>query len=199
MAIPQNSTLKHIMKMLLVVVLVVVLAGGVSHLVFASMARKSSMWRYAERALAKRAPDYDLRHCVDLEPKDRKDFSKSSWKPMPCINTATANYNSDFRAGNCAKFVQDPERWSFREVDADETVPGDLIIFFMNNGRARHAAVYTQDSILGPLCATTMYPKGGYYRYFPYRLCMLFTRCFGSFTTLKYYRYDAEIVPAEGV
>jgi len=45
--------------------------------------------KIAKSALAKRSPDYDLRKCVDLEPKDRKDFTNSNWRPMPCIDTAT--------------------------------------------------------------------------------------------------------------
>lgn len=170
--------------------LLIVAIGLVSHFAFARKAQSSPMWRYAARALAKSAPDYDLRNCVDLEAKDRKDFSNTTWKPMPCINTATSNYNPGYRAGNCAKFVQDPAKWSFREVDAKDAVPGDLIIFFMKNGYARHAAVYTQDSLLGPLCATTTYPKWGYYRYFPYKIVLWITRLFDSFDEVKYYRYS---------
>ena len=172
------------------ILLLVVAIGLVSHFAFAHKAQSSPMWRYAARALAKSGPDYDLRNCVDLEAKDRKDFSNTNWKPMPCINTATSNYNPDYRAGNCAKFVQNPAKWSFREVDAKDAVPGDLIIFFMKNGYARHAAVYTQDSLLGPLCATTTYPKWGYYRYFPYKIVVWITRLFDSFDEVKYYRYS---------
>lgn len=179
----------RVFKIAICVLASLVLIGVASHFAFAAVARKSPAWRYAERALAKSVPDYDLRNCVDLEPKDRKDFTNANWKPMPCINTATSNYNPDLRAGNCAMFVQDPKRWNFREVSASAAVPGDLIIFFKKNGWARHAAVYTQNSLLGPLCATTTNPKGGYYRHLPYRLVLLITRCFGSFSTIKYYRY----------
>jgi len=111
---------------------VALLAG--SHWLFAAQARRSPQWRYAARALKRTVPNYDLRKCVDLEAKDRRDFTQTNWKPLPCINTATSNYNPDFCAGNCAKFVQNPSRWGFREVSEREAVPGDLIIFFMRNG-----------------------------------------------------------------
>jgi hypothetical protein len=166
-----------------------VVVGIVSHVAFSFSARRSPMWQYAASALKKTKPNYDLRNCVDLDAKDRKDFTDTKWKPHACINTASSNYNPDFRAGNCAKFVQDPGKWHFSEVRAKDAVPGDLIIFFKKNGYARHAAVYTQNSLLGPLCATTMYPSG-YYRYFPYKLCVWFTRWFGSFSSVKYYRYS---------
>lgn len=185
-----KRTLARVMRARVIVSLAMVLAVGVgSHFAFVRVARTSPMWRYAERALAKTAPDYDLRYCVDLEAKDRKDFSNTKWKPLPCINTATSNYRADFRAGNCARFVQNPARWGFHEVEACEAVPGDLIVFFKKNGWARHAAVYTQNSLLGPFCATTAYPGGGYYRYFPYKICLWVTRLFGSFSSYKYYRY----------
>ena len=174
------------------ILLTLTVVAIVSQWAFSISAKKSPYWKYAERAMAKTSPDYDLRYCTDLELNDRKDFTNSKWKPMPCINTATSNYNPTRRAGNCARFVQHPDDWGFAEVKAQEAVPGDMIIFFMKNGYARHAAVYTQDSLLGPLCATTMYPKGGYYRYFPYKICLWVTRMFGSFNRVKYYRYSGK-------
>lgn len=179
----------RMMSRFFIFVLCLILVGVLSHLMFAFRARQSPMWRYAAYAMMRNAPDYDLRNCVDLESKDRKDFSKTRWKPLPCINTATSNYNPNYRAGNYARFIQNPEHRNFREIPKEEAVPGDMIIFFMKNGYARHAAVYTQDSLVGPLCATTAYPKGGYYRYFPYKIVLWFTRLFNSFHSVKYYRY----------
>ena len=106
----------RIRKWAICILLLVVAIGLVSHFASALKARRSPMWQYAARALAKNAPDYDLRNCVDLDAKDRRDFSNTNWKPLPCINTATSNYNPDYRAGNCAKFVREPARWSFRKV-----------------------------------------------------------------------------------
>lgn len=177
------------MKKAIIVLLVAISLGFVSHFIFAHHARKSPKWQYAASALERSTPSYDLRYCIDLEAKDRKDFTNSRWKPMPCINTATSNYNPNLRAGNCARFVNDPGKWGFFEVAEKDAIPGDLIIFFLPNGYARHAAVYIQDSLFGPMCATTMYPKGGYYRYFPYKIVLWVTSRLGSFNKVKYYRY----------
>lgn len=56
-------------------------------------ATTSPQWEYAKRALANQSANYDLRYCIDLPEGSRKDFSKTSWKPLPCINTATSLYN----------------------------------------------------------------------------------------------------------
>lgn len=184
-------TPKHVYMLSAIALSALVLMGIAvgSHLLFAAQARKSPQWQYVAHALAKKEPDYDLRNCVDLEQKDRRDFTKASWRPLPCINTATSCYNPDFRAGNCARFVQNPARWGFREVSADEAVPGDLVICFMASGYPRHAVIYTQDSLLGPLCATTVLPGWGYFHYVPYKIILGVTRWFGSFKTVRYYRY----------
>ena len=179
----------------ILVVLALIGLGIGSHWFFAAQARKSPAWRYVARALEKSVPDYDLRNCVDLDAKDRKDFTDKDWRPLPCINTATSIYNPDFRAGNCAKFVRNPAKWGFREVGAHKAVPGDMIIFFKKNGYARHAAIYMQDSLLGPLCATTVLPRWGYYHYFPYKIALCSSWFIDSFSSVKYYRYSGAVPP----
>lgn len=118
-------------------------------------ATTSPQWKYAKRALVCHGANYDLRYCIDIPAESRKDFTESSWKPMPCINTATSFYNDTRRAGNCNKFMANPEKWGFHEVSADEAVPGDLMLFLRKKDGARHAGVYTMNSLLGPLCANT--------------------------------------------
>lgn len=144
--------MKPFLKLLLalVVVLTLIQAGFYWH------ATTSPQWEYARRALGNKSANYDLRYCVDLPEDSRKDFSKTSWKPLPCINTATSLYNDKHRAGNCNKFMADPARWGFHEVTEAEAVPGDLILFLRKKDGARHAGIYTMNSLLGPLCANTV-------------------------------------------
>ena len=63
---------------------------------------------------------------MDLSAADRKDFTHSRWKPLPCINTATSFYNEHHRAGNCNRFMANPAKWYFVEVTEEDAVPGDL-------------------------------------------------------------------------
>ena len=104
-------------------------------------ATRSPQWEYARRALECKAPNYDLTYCVDLSAADRKDFTHSSFKPLVCINTASSCYNYRHRAGNCNSLKAHPVRWKFREVSAVEAVPGDLMLFVTDTGRAPHAGV----------------------------------------------------------
>lgn len=147
----------------------------------------SPQWKYAKRALDCRGANYDLRYCIDLPADSRKDFTETSWKPMPCINTATSFYNDKLRAGNCNKFMANPERWGFHEVSAKEAVPGDLMLFIRKKDGARHAGVYTMDSLLGPLCANTVI-KGMFVHLLPIKP-LLAVHAIG-FYKVKYYRYN---------
>ena len=133
---------------------------------FYSHATRSPQWEYAKRALACKKANFDLRYCVDLPANSRKDFTNTSWKPMPCINTATSLYNDKYRAGNCNKFMSNPEKWGFKEIPENEAVAGDLMLFLRKKDGARHAGVYTMNSLLGPLCANTIV-KGAFVHFLP--------------------------------
>lgn len=150
-------------------------------------ATTSPQWKYVERALACHGANYDLRNCIDLPADSRKDFTNTSWKPLPCINTATSLYNDKHRAGNCNKFMANPEKWGFHEVSEDEAVPGDLILFIRKKDGARHAGIYTMNSLLGPLCANTTL-KGIFVHFMPIKP-LLFVQAAG-FYKVKYYRYQ---------
>lgn len=150
-------------------------------------ATTSPQWEYAKRALACKGANYDLRYCIDLPEGSRKDFTKTTWKPMPCINTATSLYNDKHRAGNCNKFMANLERWGFHEVSEDEAVPGDLILFIRKKDGARHAGVYTMNSLLGPLRANTTV-KDLFVHFMPIKP-LLFVQAAG-FYKVKYYRYQ---------
>lgn len=173
---------KIIIRLLIPIVAMVVLQGF-----FFLKARTSPQWVYARRALECTTPNYDLRYCIDLDAGSRKDFTNSSWKPMPCINTATSFYNPIRRAGNCNRFMANPAKWGFREVSANEAVPGDLILWVRKKDGARHAAVYTCNSIVGPLCANSNYPKGTFYHFTPVNIVKWLG--LGGYRTMKYYRY----------
>lgn len=149
-------------------------------------ATTSPQWEYAKRALACKGANYDLRYCIDLPADSRKDYTDCSWKPLPCINTASSLYNDKHRAGNCNKFVANPERWGFHEVSADEAVPGDMIIFIRKKDNARHAGVYTMNSLLGPLCANTI--GGGVFAHYMPVKPLLAVKNHG-FYKVRYYRY----------
>lgn len=151
-------------------------------------ARTSPQWEFARRALRCTKPNYDLRYCIDLDAGSRKDFTNSSWKPMPCINTATSFYNPKRRAGNCNRFMANPARWGFREVAAKDAVPGDLILWVRKKDGARHAAVYTCNSLIGPLCANSSYPRGAFYHFMPVNIVKWLG--LGGFREMKYYRYE---------
>lgn len=165
-----------------------VVALVLSQMFFWEQARSSSQWKYAQRALECNSPNYDLRYCIDLDAGSRRDFTNSSWKPMPCINTATSFYNPKRRAGNCNRFMSNPARWGFREVSAHEAVPGDLILWVRKKDGARHAAVYTCNSLMGPLCANSNYPKGAFYHFTPVNIVKWLG--LGGFREMKYYRYE---------
>lgn len=168
----------------LVIIGVFVLSQGV----FLIKAQTSSQWKYARRALQCTSPNYDLRYCIDLDASCRRDYTNSSWKPMPCINTATLFYNPKRRAGNCNRFKDNPSNWGFREVSAKEAVPGDLILWVRKKDGARHAAVYTCNSLIGPLCANSNYPKGAFYHFTPVNIVKWLG--LGGFREMKYYRYE---------
>lgn len=174
--------MKKMMKWTLVAVVVL----AMSQVLFYWRATRSPQWEYARRALACKGANFDLRYCVDLPASSRKDFTHSSWKPLPCINTATSFYDEHHRAGNCNKFMANPGRWGFREVSADEAVPGDLMLFLRKRDGARHAGVYTMDSVLGPLCANTVVFHL-YAHYLPMKPFLLLR--VGGFYTTRYYRY----------
>lgn len=150
-------------------------------------ATASPKWKYAKRTFTCTGANYDLRYCVDLPASSRQDFSKTSWKPMPCINTATSFYNDKLRAGNCNKFMSNPGRWGFHEVSAKDAVPGDLMLFVRKKDGARHAGIYTMDSLLGPLCANTVV-KGRFVHFLPVKP-LLAVHAIG-FYKVKYYRYS---------
>lgn len=150
-------------------------------------ATTSPQWEYAKRALANKSANYDLRYCIDLPEVSRKDFSKTSWKPLPCINTATSLYNDKHRAGNCNKFMANPEKWGFHEVSAEEAVPGDMILFLRKKDGARHAGVYTMNSLLGPLCANTVI-WDMYVHYMPIHPFLMVHAA--GFYKVRYYRYS---------
>lgn len=164
-----------------VTLLIVVQFGFFMH------AMTSSQWKYARRTLTCTRANYDLRYCVDLPASSRQDFTKTSWKPMPCINTATSFYNDKLRAGNCNKFMANPGRWGFHEVSAKEAVPGDLMLFIRKKDGARHAGVYTMNSLVGPLCANTLV-KGMFVHFLPIKP-LLAVHAVG-FYKVRYYRYD---------
>jgi len=149
-------------------------------------ATTSPQWQYAKRALACKGANYDLRYCIDLPADSRKDYTNTSWKPLPCINTASSLYNDKHRAGNCNKFMANPERWGFREVSADEAVPGDMMLFFRRSDGARHAGVYTMNSLLGPLCANTI-TGGRFVHFMPIK--PLIALNVAGFYKVRYYRY----------
>lgn len=151
-------------------------------------ATHSPQWEYAQRALKCQTPNYDLRYCIDLDTASRKDFTNSVWKPMPCINTATSFYNEKHRAGNCNRFMANPAKWGFTEVSEKEAMPGDLMLFIRHKDGARHAGVYTMNSLLGPLCANTNYPKGNFMHFMPVKP-LLWVRA-GGYYQVKYYRYE---------
>lgn len=161
-------------------ILMVIQAGFFYH------ATTSPQWEYAKRALACKEANYDLRYCVDLPTGSRQDFTNTSWKPMPCINTASSLYNDKFRVGNCNKFMANPARWGFKEVSESEAVPGDLMLFIRKKDGARHAGVYTMNSLLGPLCANTTV-KGIFVHFLPINP-LLFIHTVG-FYKVRYYRY----------
>lgn len=150
-------------------------------------ATTSPQWEYAKRTFSRTRANYDLRYCVDLPASSRQDFSQTAWKPMPCINTATSFYNDKLRAGNCNKFMADPGRWGFHDVSAKEAVPGDLMLFIRKKDGARHAGIYTMDSLLGPLCANTLV-KGMFVHLLPIKP-LLAIHAIG-FYKVKYYRYN---------
>lgn len=149
-------------------------------------ATTSPQWKYARRTFACWRANYDLRYCVDLPASSRQDFRKTSWKPMPCINTATSFYNDKLRAGNCNKFMANPGRWGFHEVSSKDAVPGDLMLFIRKRDGARHAGIYTMNSLLGPLCANTV--VGGCFVHVLPVKPLLAIHAIG-FYKVKYYRY----------
>lgn len=175
------------LKKLLIWALVIVAVLGVTQICFYWHATTSPQWEYANRALECPGANYDLRYCIDLPTSERRDYTNSSWKPMPCINTASSLYNDKHRAANCNKFMADPSKWGFQEVSADEAVPGDMMLFIRRTDGARHAGVYTMNSILGPLCANTG-PSGIFFKYMPIKP-LLAVELFG-FYKAKYYRYN---------
>lgn len=166
--------------------LIVVLLIPASDMFFRWRARRSPQWKYAEMAMRLDGPNYDLRNCVDLEARDRKDFTRTSWKPLSCINTATSVYSPEHRCGNCANFVRDPGRWHFREVAKEDAVPGDMIIFLKNGNYPRHAAIYSRDSLIGPLCVSTGVPVVGFSHVMPIKP----VQWFSPFRKIRYYRFD---------
>lgn len=178
------------MKRILTIIFVVVALLGVVQLGFYLHATTSPQWKYAKRALSCGGSNYDLRYCMDLPKGARKDYTNSSWKPLPCINTATSFYDDKYRAGNCNKFKSNPERWGFKEINEEEALPGDLILFLRKNNDARHAGVYTMNSLLGPLCANTSDPtfKGVFLHYMPIKP-LLFVHA-GGYAKVCYYRYN---------
>lgn len=159
----------------------------VTQLGFYWHATTSPQWEYAKRALACKSANHDMRYCIDLPAGARKDFSNTTWKPMPCINTASSLYNDKHRAGNCNKFMANPEKWGFREVSADEAVPGDLMLFLRKEDGARHAGVYTMNSLLGPLCANTVV-MDMFVHALPIKPFLIIHA--GGFYKVKYYRYQ---------
>lgn len=165
---------------------IVVLLVGIQVL-FSMHAAVSPKWKYAKRALACHSANYDLRYCIDLPEGSRKDFTNTTWKPMPCINTATSLYNDKHRAGNCNKFMANPEKWGFHEVSEDEAVSGDLMLFIRKKDGARHAGVYTMNSLLGPLCANTT-EKDLFVHFMPIKPLLFFHTL--GFYKVKYYRYQ---------
>lgn len=176
-----------VIRTIFIGILIPVIALVLSQVFFVIKALKSPQWEYAQRALACTTPNYDLRYCIDLDAGSRKDFTHNSWKPMPCINTATSFYNPKRRAGNCNRFKANPTRWGFKEVSAKESVPGDLILWVRKKDGARHAAVYTCNSIVGPLCANSSYPRGAFYHFTPVNIIKWLG--LGGFREMKYYRY----------
>lgn len=170
---------KWIIKVLLI--LVVIQFGFFLH------ATTSPQWKYAKRTLSCFGANYDLRYCIDLPADSRQDYTNTSWKPMPCINTASSFYNDKHRAGNCNKFMDNPGKWGFHEVNEDEAVPGDMMLFIRKKDGARHAGIYTMNSLLGPLCANTVI-DGIFVHFLPVKPLLLVHTI--GFYKVRYYRYD---------
>lgn len=163
------------------------------HVGFYYHATTSPQWKYAKKALACKDPNYDLRYCIDLPLNSRKNFTHDkNYKPLPCINTATSFYDEIHRAANCNKFMSNPGKWGFNEVNANAALPGDLILFLRKSGNAYHAGVFTMNSLLGPLCANTTdhstdpREKGKFLHYMPIIPYKLFR--IGGCSEVKYYR-----------
>ena len=83
--------------------------------------------------------------------------------------------------------MSNPEKWGFKEIPENEAVAGDLMLFLRKKDGARHAGVYTMNSLLGPLCANTIV-KGAFVHFLPVK--PLLAMNFAGFYTVKYYRYD---------
>lgn len=65
-------------------------------------------------------------------------FSGKEFKP--CINTVTAFYNKYHTCSNCEDFVNNPERWNFKQVSQPKI--GDMVIQHNSKtGKAYHAAI----------------------------------------------------------
>lgn len=177
--------MKKFFKRLAIVVAVL----AVVQLGFFLYGMTSPQWEYAKRALACKGANYDLRYCVDLPASSRVDCTNTSWKPMPCINTASSLYNYEYRVGNCNKFMANPGKWGFHEVSESEAVPGDMMLFLRKKDGARHAGVYTMNSLLGPLCANTTI--GGVFLHFmPIKPLLALNA--GGFCDVRYYRYEGK-------
>lgn len=151
-------------------------------------ATTSPQWKYAKRSLLCFGANYDLRYCIDLPADSRRDYTNTSWKPMPCINTASSFYDDKHRAGNCNKFMANPDKWGFHEVSEEEAVPGDMMLFIRKKDGARHAGVYTMNSLLGPLCANTVM-NGIFGHFLPVKPLLLIHAI--DFYKVRYYRYKS--------
>ena len=141
---------------------------------------------YAKRAEELTDCNYDFRYASNLPKKLRIDYTNSSWKPKPCINTATSVYDKYNTCTYCPHFVEHPEKWGFVEVEDPKA--GDMIVLF-NSERAYHVGILVGNSILGPIMNHAAAGKG----YIKHDYVIRF-KMSSKVKDIKYYRYTK---PAE--
>lgn len=151
--------------------------------------RSNTNNEYVNRAEQLSECNFDFRHASNMAAKERIDYTKNTWKPKSCINTATAIFDENNTCTYCPHFVEHPEKWNFKEVETPE--PGDIIVFF-NKNRAFHAGVIVKNSLLGPI----MNHANGGFRPNTYRhhdpVCIFSLLCGTAY--VKYYRYNKALL-----
>ena len=94
-------------------------------------------------------PNTDFTYCINLPPKDRRDYTGTLGKyPQTCMNTVSSFYSPTRNWAQCQYFVNNCRALGFEETSIPK--PGDIIIFF-NKNHAFHTGLYLGNSNYGPI------------------------------------------------
>lgn len=109
-------------------------------------------------------PNSDFSTAKDMHSLGRFVNNHFTWlpgiDPHTCINTVTGFYNPKETVASNAKFVANPQKYGYTEIDQQDAIPGDIIILSDKDNFPHHAVMFDQVADKGGVHNNYQYAEG---------------------------------------